>query len=124
MVGTELIDRTHELARLEALMLAATDGFAALEIAGAAGIGKTSLWAQARRMAEARGITVLSARPTETAAESSFGAVADLLFPADARLLEARCRSHCAKHSSWRCHASRARLGGRRIARSPPGCSP
>ncbi|HWD70366.1 MAG TPA: ATP-binding protein [Solirubrobacteraceae bacterium] len=87
MVGTELIDRSAELARLDTLLGPSAHGFAEPEIAGAAGIGKTSLWAQARRSAEAQGFTVLWARPAETTAKSSFAAVADLLFAADAELL-------------------------------------
>ncbi len=89
MLGPDLIDRAPELGRVEALLTDATEGFSALEIAGAPGVGKTSLWAQARRTAEARGFTVLFSRPTAAAAKSSFGALADLLFPVDPLLLEA-----------------------------------
>ncbi|MDE3134871.1 MAG: AAA family ATPase, partial [Acidobacteriota bacterium] len=89
MAGTELIGRIPEVARVDALLSVPGDGLAVLEIAGAAGIGKTALWAHARRMAESRGFTVLSARPTATAAKSSFGAVADLIFPAGSELLQA-----------------------------------
>jgi len=88
MAGTELIDRSVELERLDALLSPQVEGFSALELAGAAGIGKTALWAHARRMAESRGFTTLSARPNETAAKGSFGAVADLLFPTGAELLD------------------------------------
>jgi DNA-binding NarL/FixJ family response regulator len=88
MAEAELIDRSSELARIEALLATPADGFVALELAGAAGIGKTSLWARTRRMAEARGFAVLWSRPTETAAKSSFGAVADLLFPVGSELLD------------------------------------
>lgn len=87
MVGTELIDRSSELALVQALLAAPDDGFRALEIAGSTGIGKTSLWSQARRVAEGQGFTVLWSRPAETAAKSSFAALADLLFPTGSELL-------------------------------------
>ncbi len=88
MVGTDLIDRADELANIDALLDGLSGGLAVLELAGGPGIGKTSLWAQARRRAEALGCTVLWARPTEASANSAFGAIADLLFPVDPGLLE------------------------------------
>ena len=88
MPGYELIGRSSESAEIDALLSTDRNGFAALEIAGAAGIGKTSLWSQARRIAEAAGFTVLWSRPGETAAKGSFSTVADLLFPTGSEQLE------------------------------------
>jgi hypothetical protein len=62
-------------------------GARALVLEGEAGIGKSTLWFEAVRVAEARGYGVLRARPAESEARLSYAALADLIGPAfdDAR---------------------------------------
>jgi class 3 adenylate cyclase len=52
---------------------------AALVVEGEAGIGKTTVWLEAIRQAEARAWRVLQARPAESEAQHSYAALADLL---------------------------------------------
>jgi len=51
---------------------------AALAIEGEAGIGKTTVWAEAVRAAKGRGFRVLEARPAENEAKLSYSTLADL----------------------------------------------
>jgi DNA-binding CsgD family transcriptional regulator len=74
-----IIGREQELAAVGRLLDRARDGPAALVIDGEAGIGKTTVWLEALRAAEARGLRVLQARPAETEAKLSYSAVADLV---------------------------------------------
>lgn len=55
------------------------DGPVGLVIEGEPGIGKTTAWLEAVRMAGERGYRVLRARPAEAEAELSFAALGDLL---------------------------------------------
>jgi DNA-binding CsgD family transcriptional regulator len=67
-------------------------GPAGLVFEGVAGIGKTTAWADARRLAEAQGVRVLSARGAAAEAKLAFAALADLLAgvePADFAALPA-----------------------------------
>src|SRR4029079_5960926 len=52
-----------------------------LALTGHAGIGKTTLWREAVRLAADSGFTVLTARPTQAETQLSFSGLADLLRP-------------------------------------------
>jgi DNA-binding CsgD family transcriptional regulator len=79
----DLIERESELGTLTALVdeLSAGRSRAAL-IEGPAGIGKTRLLAEARRLAKERGIPSLGARGSELEREFPFGVVRQMLEPA------------------------------------------
>jgi DNA-binding NarL/FixJ family response regulator len=79
----KLVERESELDALTTLVdgLAAGKSRAAL-IEGPAGIGKTRLLAEARRVAEERGIPSLGARGSELEREFPFGVVRQLIEPA------------------------------------------
>jgi DNA-binding CsgD family transcriptional regulator len=65
---TPLVSRTAELERLDAVLdriLGEDGGSAVVDLAGAAGIGKSRLMAEFCRRARARGMTVLRGRATE-----------------------------------------------------------
>ena len=80
--GAPLLEREHELARIEELVDAARDGTGGLLlIAGPAGIGKTSLLGQCGSAAVNREMVVLRARGDEVAMESSFAVARELLWP-------------------------------------------
>lgn len=54
----------------------------ALLVEGEAGIGKSTVWFESIRLAEARGYRVLRARPAESEAKLSYAALADVVGPA------------------------------------------
>jgi DNA-binding CsgD family transcriptional regulator len=77
--GNGLFERETELAALSAALAAAragTGGLVVLE--GPAGIGKSRLLAEARAMADALGMTVLTARGIDLERDAPFGIAADL----------------------------------------------
>jgi DNA-binding CsgD family transcriptional regulator len=78
-VGDQIVGRDAELAAVERFLAALSDEPAALVVEGEAGIGKTTVWLEAIRLAEARGLRVLRARPTESEARLSFATLADLV---------------------------------------------
>ena len=78
----EVLDRQAELTALHEF-LAREPTFGALVLAGAPGVGKTTLWRAARDAARERGFVVLGAAPSETEAQLSFSALADLLDGVD-----------------------------------------
>ncbi len=57
-----IVGREAQLLEVERFLDAAAVGFAALVLGGGAGIGKTTLWREARMRAEARGALVLWCR--------------------------------------------------------------
>ena len=73
--------REHELAAGTAFLDALHGASRALLIEGDAGIGKTTVWLQLVRAAEARDLFVLQARPAESEARLSYAALADLVAP-------------------------------------------
>src|SRR6186997_2774064 len=83
------VGREAELAAVERFLDRAPAGPYALFIEGEAGIGKTTIWLEAVRAAEARGIRVLKARPAESEASLSYAALADLVGPAFDELRDA-----------------------------------
>jgi len=74
-----VVGRDREMAALAAFLDAVTSGPAGLLLDGAAGIGKTTVWAAGAALAGGRGYTVLAARPAESEATLSFAALGDLL---------------------------------------------
>jgi DNA-binding CsgD family transcriptional regulator len=73
-----LIGREAELEAVISFVDAALLAPAALLLEGEAGIGKTTLWRSALALAEERGFTTLSCRPSESEARLSYAAIADL----------------------------------------------
>ena len=85
MVG--LVGREPEIAVIESFLAADEAGFAALELVGEAGIGKTTVWQAAVRRGDELGLPVLSARPAESESRLSFAGLTDLLAAVDADVL-------------------------------------
>jgi DNA-binding CsgD family transcriptional regulator len=81
--ATELLERHAELHRFEETIDRAREGVGGLLfVEGPAGIGKTSLLAAAKQLADERGMRTLAARSTEIEREFPYGAVRQLLEPA------------------------------------------
>jgi DNA-binding CsgD family transcriptional regulator len=80
-MGGSIVGRDAELAFLRELVAAVPDGAAALVLDGAAGVGKTTLWARGIERAEADGARVLRTRPAESETTFSFSGLGDLLEP-------------------------------------------
>ena len=76
---TLLVGRESELAAVEELLGDTEPSLVALEIVGEPGIGKTTVWQEAVRRGETRGLRVVAARPAESEARLAFAALADLL---------------------------------------------
>lgn len=74
-----LVGREPEIAVIESFLAAGEAGFAALELIGEPGIGKTTVWEAAVRRAGELGLPVLSARPAASEARLSFAGLTDLL---------------------------------------------
>ena len=87
MTAEPLVGRGAELAALEATLAAARRGFAAVEIVGEPGIGKTRLLAELEARADAQGCLVLTGSASELEADLPFGVFVDAL---DEYLLRAR----------------------------------
>jgi DNA-binding CsgD family transcriptional regulator len=79
MAGEAILGREAELDAVERFIAAMAAGPSALVIEGEPGIGKTTLWLEAVRAAEARSYRVLQARPAESEAKLSYAALADLV---------------------------------------------
>ena len=77
----ELIGRDEELQRVQRFLEAVPASGRALLIAGEAGVGKTSLWQSAVGRAQAAGMRVIAARPTEAETSFAHAALGDLLGP-------------------------------------------
>jgi AAA ATPase domain len=82
-VETGIVGREAPLSEVDAFLRAASRGFAVLVLEGEAGIGKTTVWREARRRAQESGASVLSCRPSAAEAKLSFAAVGDLLARVD-----------------------------------------
>jgi DNA-binding CsgD family transcriptional regulator len=80
-MSSGIVGREAPLLEVESFLGAASAGFAVLLLEGDAGIGKTTLWREARRRAQERGALVLPCRPSAAEAKLSFAAVADMLSP-------------------------------------------
>jgi DNA-binding CsgD family transcriptional regulator len=81
----QIVGRAQELTTIERFLADARERFAVLLLEGDAGIGKTTVYRVALRMAEAAGFHVLACRPGASDATLSLAAVADLVdaVPAD-----------------------------------------
>jgi DNA-binding CsgD family transcriptional regulator len=76
-----VIGRDREIAVVSASLDSVPRGPGALLVEGEAGIGKSTVWFESVRLAEARGYRVLRARPAESEAKLSYAALADLVGP-------------------------------------------
>ncbi len=83
VVETGIVGREVQLAEVDRFLGASARGFAVLVLEGDAGIGKTTVWREARRRAQERGARVLWCRPAVAEARLSFAAVADMLARVD-----------------------------------------
>lgn len=77
-----MIGRDPEIALVSAFLDPVPGGPGALLVEGEAGIGKSTVWFESVRLAEARGYRVLGARPAESEAKLSYAALADVVGPA------------------------------------------
>lgn len=77
-----VIGREREIAVVSAFLDPMPRGPRALLVEGEAGIGKSTVWFESVRLAEARGYRVLRARPAESEAKLSYVALADIVGPA------------------------------------------
>jgi DNA-binding CsgD family transcriptional regulator len=74
-----VVGRETELDAVERFLDAVPAGMSGLVLEGTPGSGKSTLWREAGRRAQARGYRVLSTRPAEAEAKLSFSGLADLL---------------------------------------------
>jgi len=77
-VVAEVVGREEELAAVDAFLEGAEDGAVALVLEGAAGIGKSTLWAAGVERACARDRRVLTARPAEAEQALAYAGLGDL----------------------------------------------
>jgi hypothetical protein len=87
---TKVVGRERELSLAEEFLNSASSRLSVLILEGEPGIGKTTVWWEVIRRAEATGFLVLSCRPALTEAKLSLAAVADLLEPVPQSILETR----------------------------------
>jgi DNA-binding CsgD family transcriptional regulator len=81
-IGTTLLERSGELARIQSAIARSRDGSGSMiVIEGPAGIGKTALLATACDAAEAQGMQVLRSRGAQLEREFAFGVARQLLEP-------------------------------------------
>ena len=78
--------RGRELAQIEAFVAGADQGFAALAIVGEPGIGKTTVWEEAVRAAEARAFTVMRHRAAEQEVTLAYAGLGDLFSDSETLL--------------------------------------
>jgi DNA-binding CsgD family transcriptional regulator len=79
--------RTRELDAVGRLLAASTGSQALLELEGAPGVGKTTVWEEGCRRARAEGRTVLAAGGASTEVRLGYAALADLLAEVDGEVL-------------------------------------
>ena len=84
-VSSSVVGREVEIAAIEASLAAEGSRPAGLLIEGEPGIGKTTVWREYVRLAQARGLCVLATLSTESEVKLSFAGLSDLLssVPAD-----------------------------------------
>ena len=78
-LASTTVGREREIEAIERFLAGARQGFRALLLEGEAGIGKTTIFREALRLADSSGLSVLACRPGESEATFSFAAIADLL---------------------------------------------
>jgi AAA ATPase domain len=81
-LGDAVIGREREIAVVSAFLDSIPCDSQALLLEGEAGIGKSTVWFEAVRLAEARAYRVLRARPAEREARLSYAVLADIVGPA------------------------------------------
>ncbi|HEY0280076.1 MAG TPA: AAA family ATPase [Solirubrobacterales bacterium] len=84
----EILGRTDELDAVARLLGKSTESQALLELEGAPGVGKTTVWEEGCQLARADGRTVLVARGASTEVRLGYAGLADLLAPVDAELID------------------------------------
>ena len=84
-----MIGRDLERAAVERLLDASSARLAALVLEGEAGIGKTTVWRDAVRLADERGYLTLTCHPAQAETALAFASLADLLQPIDDRAIAA-----------------------------------
>ena len=80
-MSERILGRGAELQRVAALLADEAPKARSLVLTGDAGVGKTTIWEEGVRLAGARGLRVLVARPAEREAAMPFAALGDLLGP-------------------------------------------
>jgi len=80
-MSERILGRGAELQRVGALLDDDAQTARALVLTGDAGVGKTTIWDEGVKLARARGLRVLTARPAEAEAALPFAALGDLLDP-------------------------------------------
>src|SRR4051794_23281069 len=80
-MSERILGRGAELREVAALLADEPPAARALVLTGDAGVGKTTIWEEGVRLAGARGLRVLAARPAEAEAALPFAALGDLLGP-------------------------------------------
>jgi DNA-binding CsgD family transcriptional regulator len=78
-----VIGRDAELGAVAAFLAETGSGFAEVTLEGEAGIGKTTVWWEALRLASSAGARVVVTRPSESEATLSFTALGDLFDDLD-----------------------------------------
>src|ERR1700748_1762598 len=71
-VSGRVVGREKEFSLLDSFLGSIDDGFAVLTLEGEPGIGKTTVWQEGMRRAEARGLLALSCQPAQSEARLSF----------------------------------------------------
>jgi DNA-binding CsgD family transcriptional regulator len=78
---SSVVGREPELEAIERLLDDARSRFRALVLEGEAGIGKTTVWREAVRRAQAAGFRVLACRPAQAEATLAYASLGDLFRP-------------------------------------------
>ena len=81
MLRSGIVGRDAEIAEVQDFLAATREEFATLILEGEPGIGKTTVWQEARHRADASGVRVLWCRPSAAEAKFSFAGITDLLSP-------------------------------------------
>src|SRR3954447_13755180 len=76
-----ILGRGTELREVAALLADDAPAARALVLTGDAGVGKTTIWEEAVRLAGERGLRVLAARPAKAETALPFAALGDLIEP-------------------------------------------
>jgi DNA-binding CsgD family transcriptional regulator len=86
-VDAPILGRARELEAVARLLAGSTESQALLELEGAPGVGKTTVWEEGCRLARAEGRTVLLARGASTEVRLGYAGLADLLAEVDAGVM-------------------------------------
>jgi DNA-binding CsgD family transcriptional regulator len=86
-VDDRILGRERELEAIDRLLAGSLDSQALLELEGAPGVGKTTIWEEGCRRARAAGRTVLVARGASTEVRLGYAGLVDLLAEVDEAIL-------------------------------------